>query len=152
MGCIIMKKADLIVGSLLAITGLLFLFYFIPNQTTEAEEYGLSPSFFPTVLMIIITVMAVLLLAMRLWRHEDSEIQKAPLDKQNLFFIHGVCGFLFFSLAVMNYIGYIAGGIVVVSGAMFYLGAKSPIKIMLISITGPVVFYYSIRHFLNVIL
>jgi len=147
-----MKKIDVIAGIFLTIIGLLCLFVIIPNQTTEADEYGLSPAFFPMVLMGVITLMAVFLLIARFRQNKDADGSGSPLGAQNLIFVHGVCAFLFLSLGVMKYLGYIAGGIVVISGSMFYLGTRSPIKIALVSILSPVVFYLLIRQFLGVIL
>lgn len=126
-----MEKADLAGGVLLALLGVLLIFVVIPLDTEEGMYFGLPPTFFPTLLSVGLTLLAVALAAKAWIRlRAGGPRQPAPLRLRNLL-MFGISGALVVAGAVIiDFFGMIAGGPLLIAVLMLFLGERNVLRIL----------------------
>jgi hypothetical protein len=125
------EKADLAGGVLLALLGVLLIFVVIPLDTEEGMYFGLPPTFFPTLLSVGLTLLAVALAAKAWIRlRAGGPRQPAPLRLRNLL-MFGISGALVVAGAVIiDFFGMIAGGPLLIAVLMLFLGERNVLRIL----------------------
>jgi hypothetical protein len=136
-----MKRADIVAGAFLIVSGLAIIFIVIPNQTSPGEEYGMPPSFLPTLAMVIITGLALILVLQNIFGSRKGSHDAAPLTSGSWRHIGMFSALLFLSLGAIKVVGFIPGGILSITAFMVVMGARHPLIIALVSIPTPVIIY-----------
>lgn len=116
------RKLDIAVGLLVVLAGLFTLGYLIPNYTDPGMGMGMSPRVFPYVCATAITVLGVFLVVSSWRRREDG--CHSPIDRRALGRFALVLAALFVTLALMQWSGFIASGIVTVATLMWLMGER----------------------------
>lgn len=147
-----MKWWNSIIAIILCLSGLLTIFVIIPFQTTAGERYGLSPAFFPTCSMVILTLLSALLLLKSLFGLHGDSNGTTYLSSKNWIHISLLSVLLIISVAVMKYLGFILGGIFTISSFMIYMRERKLIVISMVSIIIPVFLYLILWKFLRFML
>lgn len=145
-----MDKADLIGGAGLALLGILMIFIIIPASTEEGMFFGLSPTFFPTLLTVFLTACALGLTAqaaLRLWRKAPE--RSVPMTGWHLlmFFVAG--GLTLGGIVVIDRFGMLIGGPVLIAALMVFLGERSPLRIVLTATLPVGLVYFFAMHVLG---
>ena len=145
-----MKKANMISALFLLVTGVLFIFVIIPQQTGEGEEFGMAPAGLPTAAMVIIVGLSLILLFQSISSKGDPSDGKPPLEGRNWLNIGIYSALLFLSLGAIKVIGFIPGGILSIAAFAVLMGARNPISIGLVAAIPPVLLYFALRYGLRV--
>ncbi|MEJ8572074.1 tripartite tricarboxylate transporter TctB family protein [Microbaculum marinum] len=137
-----MDKADLIGGAGLALLGFLMIFVIIPASTEEGMYFGLSPTFFPTLLTVLLTACALGLVAQSLLRMRRRVASRPfPLTSWNfLMFLASAC-LAFGGILAIDWFGMLVGGPILIGALMLFLGERNPLRIALTA-TVPVGLVY----------
>lgn len=137
-----MTKADVVGGVGIALLGILLIFVIIPFGTEEGTYYGLSPTFFPTLLACIMTFCAAALVVQGWLRLRSATEHKATaMSRWNLlmFLVAAVIAIL--GIVVIDFFGILAGGPLFIAAFMLFLGERNVIRIALTA-TLPVALVY----------
>jgi len=137
-----MDKADLIGGAGLALLGVLMIFVIIPLSTEEGMYFGLSPTFFPTLLTTFLTACALGLVAQSLFRLRRHAISRpVPISGWNLLMFLVAVGLALSGIIAIDYFGILIGGPALIGALMIFLGERNPLRIGLTA-TVPVGLIY----------
>jgi hypothetical protein len=145
-----MKKADIISSAFLLSMGILFIFVFIPSQTGEGEEYGMSPAFLPTTAMVIVVGLSLILLLQSIFSRKEQSGDATPLKARNWLNIGIYSALLFLSLGAIKVIGFIPGGILSIPAFVILMGGRNILTIGLVAIPPPVLLYIALRYGLHI--
>lgn len=137
-----MEKADFIGGVFFALVGILLIFVVIPLDTEDGMYFGLPPTFFPTLLSVGLTVIA-LALAAKAWLRLRARGTQQPMPIQfwNLAMFAISAALVIAGVLVIDFFGVIAGGPLLIAALMLFLKERNPIRILLTS-TLPVAAVY----------
>jgi hypothetical protein len=137
-----LDRVDLIAGVGLTVAGLLMIFVVIPLGTREGMYYGLSPTFFPTLLATCMTACAVGM-TVQAWRRlrVRADPSPPPISRWNLLMFLASAALVLAGVMVIDAFGIIAGGPVLIVGFMLFLGERSVVRIALTA-TLPVAAVY----------
>lgn len=136
-----MRRADAISAALLAVFGLVSIFWLIPQYVaTSTQTDDLSPAFMPYVAAILCTVAAVLLFATTVLRGATAE-EATPLPKGSWLFISTTVGLLTLTFVVIDVFGYLPGAAAMVAGFMLLVRARWTI-VVATAIAFPVALWF----------
>ncbi len=129
-----MRKIDICAAIfLLAFVGVMVLFV-IPAENAGGVWHGLSPYFYPAVMLAGIALSSIGLLVQALTKHDLYEDQPNPLSLSQLGF------FLLSALIVLGGVflidkaGFLIGGPVLIAAVMIFMGEMSPIRIVPVAV------------------
>jgi hypothetical protein len=135
-------RVDLIGGVSLALLGFLMIFVIIPLSTEQGTYFGLSPTFFPTLLASFMTACALGLAAQALYRlYRCAPAKPVPISGWNLAMFLIAVALVTGGVVVIRWFGILAGGPALIAALMLFLGERSPLRIVLTA-TLPVGLYY----------
>jgi hypothetical protein len=145
-----MDKADLIGGLCLAALGLLMIFVIIPAGTEQGTYFGLSPTFFPTLLTVLLTACAVGLVAQALLRmRRQAAARPLPVSRWNLLMFLGAGGLVLAGVLAIDWFGILAGGPAMIAALMIFLGERGPLRILLTAVVPVALVYVLALHVLS---
>lgn len=145
-----MDRVDLIAGIGLTIAGLAMIFFVIPLGTREGMYYGLSPTFFPTLLATCLTACAVGM-TVQAWRRlrAGAEPGPPPISRWNLLMFLASAALVVAGVIVIDIFGLIAGGPALIAAFMLFLGERSVVRIALTSTLPVAAVYFLAIHVLK---
>lgn len=127
-----MDRADLIGGIGLALLGLLMVFVIIPQSTEEGMYFGLSPTFFPTLLTSFMVACALALTAQALFRIlRRAPTRGVPISIWNLAMFLIAAGLALGGVIAIDRFGILIGGPALIAALMIFLGERGPLRILL---------------------
>lgn len=120
----------------------LMAFVIIPNESSEGVWYGLSPYFYPMVMLAGIALASVGLLVQALTRPGAYENQpKVPLSWSELGFFLLAFAIILASTLVLHWFGTWVGGFVMIASLMLFMGERNPLRIVAVTVPTLVVNY-----------
>lgn len=137
-----MRKVDIIAA--IAILGFvaLMMLVVIPNETSEGVWHGLSPYFYPIVMLAGVGLSSIGLLVQALTKPADYANQPArPITWEELGFFALISAIIFASVLVFHWFGTWAGGITLIAGIMLFMGERNPLRIAVTAISTLAVTY-----------
>lgn len=125
-----MRRVDIIAAiGLLAFVALM-VFVVIPRETTEGVWHGLSPYFYPMIMLAGIGLSSVGLLVQALTKPEAYATQPtAPLTWSELGFFLLSFALVLGAVAVLHWLGTWAGGVALMAALMVFMGERNPLRI-----------------------
>ena len=126
-----MKRAELISGILLLAGALAMIFWVVPAYTEIVEDTSIQPATYPSIALWAVALLSALLIAVSavgLLRSGDGE---AALNLSNLKTLLLVGAIVAAAFVAMDYLGYLIGGIGLVTALMFYMGVRNPVSLVL---------------------
>jgi hypothetical protein len=127
-----MDRADLIFGVALSLLGFLMIFVIIPWGTEPGSYYGLSPTFFPTLLTSLATACALGLTVQAVVRiRRRAPARPVPISGWNLLMFLIACGIVLGGVLLIDWFGFLAGAPALIAALMIFLGERSPLRIVL---------------------
>lgn len=144
-----MRKADIYGSATLLVVGLLVLFVVIPAEADGDTWSGVSPLFFPTLVMAGFTLCCAALLLQTIFRPSGYEGQEAPLKLANFRFFVIACVIILASALLIDAIGFLWGAPLLVAALMLFMGERSLLRIVPMSVVPPVFLYFFITKVLN---
>jgi hypothetical protein len=139
-----MDRADLIAGVALSLLGFLMMFVIIPWGTEQGSYFGLSPTFFPTLLTALATACALGLTLQALIRILGrAPGGPVPISRWNLLMFLLATGIVLGGIVLIDQAGFLIGGPALIAALMLFLGERSPLHIVLTA-TVPVGLVYAL--------
>jgi len=136
----------------LIIFGLITAFAIIPNQISGTSVYGIAPDVFPLTLIWTLIVFAILLFGNRLLSAKPAQGDD-PIVKIEWGFIGLVSLYLISSFLMVNYLGFIFGGIYTIGVLMLVMGEyRHKLRLILVTLLSPVLVWLVFRHLFTIIL
>lgn len=127
-----MDKADLVGGAALVVAGLLLVFVGIPFGTTQGQYFGLSPTFFPTVIAVCLTLCAAGLTLQAILRiRAGARSMPMPMKAWNLGMFVLASLITLAGIILIDSFGILVGGPVLIAALMLFLGERNILRIAL---------------------
>lgn len=127
-----MDKADLVGGIALFVFGVGMIFVGIPYGTTDGQYFGLSPTFFPTVIAVGLTLCAAALTAQAVMRlRAGGTGEPMPLRAWNIAMFVLAVALTLGGIILIDTYGILVGGPALVAALMVFLGERNIIRIAL---------------------
>ena len=137
-----MNKADLVGGVGLTVAGFPLIFVVIPLGTEEGAYFGLSPTFFPTLLTSLLTACAMGLVVQSLVRlRRNTHNRPAPISMWNLLMFAASAALALGGIVLIDMFGMLWGGPALIAAFMLFLGERNLVRLALTA-TLPVVLVY----------
>lgn len=138
-----MRKVDIVAAIGLLIFVAVMVFIVIPAESSDGGVWhGLSPYFYPLVMLAGIAISSIGLLVQALTRPSSyKDLPKVPISRADLGFFLIAFAIIFASTLVLHWFGTWAGGFVMIAGLMLFMGELSPLRIVAVAIPTLVVNY-----------
>ncbi|MGD9806758.1 MAG: tripartite tricarboxylate transporter TctB family protein [Hyphomicrobiaceae bacterium] len=137
-----MRTVDIVAAIGLLIFTALIAFVVIPSESADGVWYGLSPYFYPMVMLAGIAISSIGLLVQALTRPSVYADQpKVPISRAEVGFFLLAFAIIFVSTLVLHWFGTWVGGFVMIAGLMLFMGELSPLRIVAVAIPTLVVNY-----------
>lgn len=139
------RRTDALTGAALALIGLVTLIWIIPAQIEEAPEASISPSFVANLSMGALVGLSLLLMikALLTGRSERGPVITGRALKWLAFVVLS----LIVSGLLVQYFGFLYGGIPLVAGYMLYMGERR-VKYLLPVVLGTTGFCFAVLKYL----
>ena len=125
-----MRKVDLAAGVLLLVFVGVMLFIVIPLEDEGGTWHGLSPYFFPVVMLFGVAVSAVGLLFQASTKPALYKDQPNSVTFSDLCFFLLISAIIFACTLIIHRFGTWIGGPLMIAGAMLYMGERNPLRIV----------------------
>lgn len=125
-----MRKVDLVAGVLLLAFVAVVLFVIIPLEDPGGTWHGLSPYFFPVVMLFGIALGSVGLLYQAVTKPSLYDDQPNPLTWSDLGFFLLMSIIILVGVLVIHWFGTWIGGPLMIAAAMVFMGERNPIRIV----------------------
>lgn len=129
-----MRKVDIASGVLFLALVAVMVFIVIPRENPGGVWHGLSPYFYPMVMLGGIALGSVGLLVQALSRPYLYDRQPAPMTRSELGFFLLVSGIILASVLVVHRFGMWVGGPLLIAGTMIFMGELRPLRIGLVAL------------------
>lgn len=129
-----LRRADLIGGIFMLALSLCMIFVVIPAETQEGVWFGLSPYFFPTLLMAGIAFASALLIVQSVTRPARGSEPPLALSPRQLAMFGIVAAIIVAGVVAIDLLGLWTGGPVLIAALMLFMGERRPLRIVATSI------------------
>lgn len=131
-----MRRVDILTSIGLLGFVALMVFVIIPREAGGGVWHGLSPYFYPAVMLAGVALSSLGLLCQALTQPDDHEDQaKTPLTWSDLGFFLLISALIFASVLVMHAFGTGAGGIALIASTMIFMGEYNPLRIAAVALS-----------------
>lgn len=144
-----MRRADIFGSAGLVVVGLLMLFVVIPAEADGTTWSGVSPLFFPTLVVTGFTLTCAALFVQAILKPGGYEGMEAPLKLWNFGFSILACAIILAAVLVIQTAGLIWGGPLLIAALMLFMGERKPLRIVPMSVIPVAVAYFFITKVLN---
>jgi hypothetical protein len=130
-----MRKVDVFASIGLLGFVALMIFVIIPQEGGGGVWHGLSPYFYPSVMLAGVALSSLGLLVQALTRPEAYEGQaERPITLSDLGFFLLISVLIFGSVLILHKFGTWAGGIALIAATMVFMGEYNPLRIMAVAL------------------
>lgn len=131
-----MRKQELIINLLLIVFSLGMIFYIIPTWTAEPQEYGLSGGSLPTLLCVVIALLAAMQIISGVIKGIRSDDGKG-LTLEVVLHVFKYFVPMFCIIPLWRYCGFMIGSIIVLLALLLIAGRRDYVRIGLIAVLLP---------------
>jgi len=129
-----MRKVDAIAAVLLLVLVAVVVFVIIPRENSGGVWHGLSPYFYPMVMLAGLAFGSAGLLVQALTRPNSYDDQsKTPVTREELGFFLLAGTIVLVATFVIHKFGFWIGGPVLIAGIMVFMGEVRPLRIALVA-------------------
>ncbi len=147
-----MQRADFLLSLVLTTFSLVMLIWVIPEQTAQAEEYGMSPAAMPMICTGGILILSLVLMFKNLPPRWTTEGRTPVIGRQALARTGINLAIALVCLLIMDLAGYYAGGVFLTAASMIAAGRRSPLWVGTFALGIPAVVMLVLRHGLSIYL
>ncbi len=146
-----MRRVDIIVALGLIVFVAVMTFIVIPREASDGAWHGLSPYFYPSVMLAGVALSCVGLLSQALTSPKSYEDQpKTPITWEEFGFFLLICAIIFGGVMVVHWFGTWAGGFVLIAGTMIFMGCLNPLRIVAVALPTLAVNYVLVTWVLKI--
>ncbi|MCB1742571.1 MAG: tripartite tricarboxylate transporter TctB family protein [Gammaproteobacteria bacterium] len=144
-----MRKADIVGGLLFLSFALVMIFVVIPMENSGGVWHGLSPYFYPMVMLVGIAIASVGLV-LQAWRKPELyRDEPNPLTRERLGFFLLISAIVLAGVLLTGKFGIWVGGPALIAGCMLFMGERKLDLIVPVSLVPVVIAYLLITHVLR---
>ncbi len=125
-----MRKVDIVTALLLIVFVGVMLFIVIPLEDPGGTWHGLSPYFFPVIMLIGVALSCAGLLFQAITKPQLYDDQPNPLSWSDLGFFLLISAIIFVSVLICHRFGTWIGGPIMIAAAMLFMGERNPLRIV----------------------
>ena len=125
-----MRKVDLAAGVVLLAFVAVMLFIVIPLEDEGGTWHGLSPYFFPVVMLFGVAVSSAGLLFQALTKSALYDDQPNPMSWSDLGFFLLISAVILICTLIIHRFGTWIGGPLMIAAAMLFMGERNPLRIV----------------------
>ena len=130
-----MRKVDICSAIGLLVFVAVMVFVVIPGEAGGGVWHGLSPYFYPAVMLAGVALSSLGLLYQAVTNPSDYEEQpKSPMTWSDLGYFLLISALIFASVLVMHAFGTWAGGIALMASTMIFMGEFNPLRIAAVAL------------------
>lgn len=129
-----MRKIDIYAAIALLGFVALMAFVVIPGENAEGVWYGLSPYFYPMVMLAGIAVSCIGLLVQALTRPHLYDDQPNPISLSQFGFFALSIAIVLAGVLIIDRFGFWLGGPLLIAAMMIFMGERNPLRILPVSI------------------
>ena len=124
-----MRKVDFLASLLLLGFVAVMVLVIIPRENAGGVWHGLSPYFYPMIMLAGIAAGSIGLLVQSLTRPKMYEDQPTPMTWSELGFFLLACAIILGSVFALHRFGTWVGGPIIIAGIMLFMGERNPLRI-----------------------
>lgn len=124
-----MRRADLWSGIILAVVGLASIFIIVPAQIAPGPAGYMSPRLVPTMMMTLVTGLAILMIVRNITPRPDDKIA-AIFTRSEAMAVLQLAAVFAGALALYHWTTPLIAGIALVLGALVALGERRPLVLL----------------------
>jgi hypothetical protein len=143
------RRTDLLGGIALLAFSLVMIFVVIPAETAAGVWHGLSPYFYPTVMMAGIAVASVFLVLQAARQRGGGDTPGPPLDLRRLAMFGISAALIVSGVLAIDFFGIWIGGPALIAGTMLFMGERRPLRIVATSLLPVGVVYLIVLYVLR---
>ena len=144
-----MRRADLLAGAGLFVLGIIVLFVVIPAEADGDTWSGVSPLFFPTLIVVGFIFASAGLFARALLDPASYKGMPAPLKLGNFGFFCIACLVILGAVLAIHFFGFVYGGPLLVAALMLFMGERKWKRILPTAVIPVLVIYFFVYKVLN---
>jgi hypothetical protein len=144
-----MRRADIYGSAGLLILGLVVLFVIIPAEADGDTWSGVSPLFFPTLIVAGFTLSCAGLLVQAILRPKTYEGMPMPMAGWDFAFFLLACAIILGAVFVIHRFGLLWGGPLLVAALMLFMGERNWLRIVPMAVVPVLIFAFFITKVLN---
>ncbi len=130
-----MRKVDIFAALGLLGFVAIMVFVVIPRETSGGVWHGLSPYFYPAVMLAGVALSSVGLLVQAMTKPGAYKDQsETPLTRAELGFFLLISAIILVSVFIVHRFGSWAGGIALIAGTMMFMGCFNPLRIAAVAL------------------
>ena len=129
-----MRKVDIYMAIGLLGFVALMVFVIIPRESGGGVWHGLSPYFYPAVMLAGVALSSVGLLVQALTKPAAYKDQPQPITWSDLGFFLLISTLIFGSVLILHKFGTWAGGIALIASTMIFMGEYNPLRIAAVAL------------------
>lgn len=145
-----MRRIDIIASVALIGFVAAMAFVIIPLENAGGVWHGLSPYFYPMVMLAGIALSSVGLLVQAITKPGLYADQPNPLSRQELGFFLLISVIIFACVLVIHWFGTWIGGPLLIAATMIFMGELRPVRIVLLSLLTVVVTWVLVTYGLKI--
>ncbi len=129
-----MRRIDIMASVALIGFVAVMAFVIIPFENAGGVWHGLSPYFYPMIMLAGIALSSVGLLVQAITKPSLYDDQPNPLTRSELGFFLLISAIIFACVLVIHWFGTWIGGPLLVAATMIFMGELRPLRIVLVSL------------------
>ena len=145
-----MRVVDLIAGTGLLVGVAIMAFVVIPAENSDGIWHGLSPYFYPSVMLTGIAVSSVGLVVQAAFKKQLYEDQPNPLSWWQLGCFLLLGAIILISVLVVDWLSLWIGGPLLIAATMIYMGERRPLRIALVGFAAVAVVHVIVTYGLRI--
>jgi hypothetical protein len=143
------RKADFVGGVLFFVFALAMIFFVVPAGSSGGVWHGLSPFFYPVVMLTGIAAASIGLL-LQAWRKPRLyEGDRNPMSFERLGFFALICTIVLGGVLVTDWLGFWFGCPLLIGASMVFMGERNPFRIIPVSFAPVIVTYVLVTWVLH---
>lgn len=145
-----MRRIDIVAAVLLIAFAGVMTFVVIPRENAGGVWHGLSPYFYPMVMLGGIVLGSIGLLAQAISQPGSYDGQPVPITRSELGFFALIFAIIVGSVLLMHRFGALVGGPVLIVATMLFMGERSLLRIAAVTIGTVAVTHALVKYLLQV--
>ena len=145
-----MRVVDLVAGTGILVAVAILAFVVIPAENSDGVWHGLSPYFYPAVMLTGIAVSSVGLIVQAALKKQLYEDQNNPVSWWQLGCFLALAVIILVSVLVVDWFGLWVGGPLLIAATMIYMGEVKPLRIVVVGLAAVAVVHVVVTYGLRI--
>ena len=145
-----MRVVDLVAGTGILVAVAILAFVVIPAENSDGVWHGLSPYFYPAVMLTGIAVSSVALIVQAALKKQLYEDQNNPVSWWQLGCFLALAVIILVSVLVVDWFGLWVGGPLLIAATMIYMGEVKPLRIVVVGLAAVAVVHVVVTYGLRI--